>query len=178
MPGALPPVPTPIVHNRYPARLFLGDSGGDFLGFLLGALTVAGTYYRYAPGDAPATVLTPVLVLAVPLYEAASVGRLWLGERHDPFTRNRHHFSYRLLESGLTPPQAVRLIVLVEVGAGLGALLLRRLDAAGTAVVVAQSACLIGVVALLEHAAIRRAGARRAESQPAEPEASLDPPAP
>ena len=81
---------------------------------------------------------------------------IWLGERHNPFTRNRHHFSYRLLENGLTPPQAVRAIILVTVGSGLGALLLHRVDTLGALVVVRQSACLIGVVALLEFAAIRR----------------------
>jgi UDP-GlcNAc:undecaprenyl-phosphate GlcNAc-1-phosphate transferase len=163
-----------LVHNRYPARLFLGDSGSDFLGFLLGAMTVAGTYYRYGQGDSRFNILSPLLVMAVPLYEAASVFLIWLGERHDPFTWNRHHFSYRLLDSGLTPPQAVRAIVLVSVGAGLGALLLHRLDTVGTIVVVCQSACLIGVVALLELAAIRRqrAGgwAHRAESHTIESE--------
>ena len=85
-----------LVHNRYPARLFLGDAGSDFLGFLLGAMTVAGTYYRYGEGDSRYSVLSPLLVMAVPLYESASVFLIWLGERHDPFTRNRHHFSYRL----------------------------------------------------------------------------------
>jgi UDP-GlcNAc:undecaprenyl-phosphate/decaprenyl-phosphate GlcNAc-1-phosphate transferase len=123
---------------------------------LLGAITVAGTYYRYGVGDSRCNVLAPLLVMAVPLYESASVFLIWLGERHDPFTWNRHHFSYRLLESGLSPPQAVRAIVLVSVGSGLGALLLHRLDALGMIVVVGQSACLIGVVALLEVAAIRR----------------------
>ena len=62
-----------LVHNRYPARLFLGDSGSDFLGFLLGAMTAAGTYYRYGHGDSRYNVLSPLLVMAVPLYEAASV---------------------------------------------------------------------------------------------------------
>jgi hypothetical protein len=46
--------------------------------------------------------------------------------------------------------------VLVSVGSGLGALLLHRLDAPGAVVVMGQSACLIGVAALLEIAAIRR----------------------
>jgi UDP-GlcNAc:undecaprenyl-phosphate GlcNAc-1-phosphate transferase len=145
-----------LVHNRYPARLFLGDSGSDFLGFLLGAITVAGTFYRYGEGDSRFNVLSPLLVMGVPLYEAASVLLIWLKERHDPFTRNRHHFSYRLMENGLTPRQSVRAIVLVSVGSGLGALLLHRLDTMGALVVVGQSACLIGVVALLEVAAIRR----------------------
>ena len=35
-----------LVHNRHPARLFMGDAGSNFLGFLLGALTVAGTFIR------------------------------------------------------------------------------------------------------------------------------------
>ena len=35
-----------LVHNRPPARLFMGDAGSNFLGFLLGTLTVAGTFTR------------------------------------------------------------------------------------------------------------------------------------
>jgi UDP-GlcNAc:undecaprenyl-phosphate/decaprenyl-phosphate GlcNAc-1-phosphate transferase len=150
--------------NWYPARLFMGSAGSDFLGFLLGALTIAGTYYRYGEGDSPFNVLSPLLVMAVPLYEAASVFVLWLGERHDVFTWNRHHFSYRLLESGLTPPQAVRAILLVSLGAGLGAVMLHRIDALGAILVVGQTACLMGVVAILEFSVVRRQKAARHRS--------------
>ena len=38
-----------LVHNHWPARLFMGDAGSNFLGFLLGALTVAGTFTRDDP---------------------------------------------------------------------------------------------------------------------------------
>ena len=38
-----------LVHNHYPARLFMGDAGSNFLGFLAGALTVAGTFTRDDP---------------------------------------------------------------------------------------------------------------------------------
>jgi UDP-GlcNAc:undecaprenyl-phosphate GlcNAc-1-phosphate transferase len=138
----------------------IGDSGGGFIGFLLGAMTVAGTYFRYGRDDSPFGVLSPLLVMAVPLYESVWVFLFWLRERNDSFLRNRRHFSYRLLESGLTPPQAVRVVVLVSLGAGLGAPLLHRLDALGTLLVVGQSACLIGVLAILETASIRRERAR------------------
>ena len=100
------------------------------------------------------------MVMAVPLYESVWVFLFWLRERNNSFLRNRRHFSYRLLESGLTPPQAVRVVVLVSLGAGLGAPLLHRLDALGTLLVVGQSACLIGVLAILETASIRRERAR------------------
>ena len=88
--------------------------------------------------------------MAVPLYDMTSVIVIRLREGRSPFRGDRSHFSHRLVERGLTPPQAVRTIDLVTLAGGLGALLLHRLDAAGACVVVAQTLCLLGVVALLE----------------------------
>ena len=139
-----------LVHNRSPARLFMGDAGSNFLGFMLGALTIAGTYYRYEPSYSRFSVLAPLLVMAVPLYDMTSVVVIRLRAGRSPFRGDRSHFSHRLVERGLTPSQAVRTIDLVTLAGGLGALLLHRLNAAGACVVVAQTLCLLGVVALLE----------------------------
>jgi UDP-GlcNAc:undecaprenyl-phosphate GlcNAc-1-phosphate transferase len=144
-----------LVHNRHPARLFMGDAGSNFLGFLLGALTIAGTYFRYDRSYSPYSVLAPLLVMAVPLYDMTSVIVIRLREGRSPFQGDRRHFSHRLVERGLTPPQAVRTIDLVTLAGGLGALLLHRLTAPGACVVVAQTVCLLGVVALLELSATR-----------------------
>jgi UDP-GlcNAc:undecaprenyl-phosphate GlcNAc-1-phosphate transferase len=95
-------------------------------------------------------VLAPVLVMAVPLYDSTSVILIRLREGRSPFQGDRRHLSHRLVDRGLTSPQAVRTIDLVTLASGLGALLLHRLDAAGACVVVAQTLCLLGVVALLE----------------------------
>ena len=141
-----------LVHNRHPARLFMGDAGSNFLGFLLGTLTVVGTFTRPAQGYSPYGVLTPLLVMAVPLYDTTSVILIRLREGRSPFQADRRHFSHRLVDRGLTPPLAVRTIYLVTLAGGLGALLLPRpsMDATGACVVVAQTTCLLGVVALLE----------------------------
>jgi UDP-GlcNAc:undecaprenyl-phosphate GlcNAc-1-phosphate transferase len=144
-----------LVHNAYPARLFMGDAGSNFLGFLLGAMTVAGTYFRYGRGESKLGVLAPLLVMAVPLYDTTSVVLIRLREGRSPFVGDRRHFSHRLVERGLTPPQAVRTIDLVTLAGGLGALLLHRLDALGAVVVVAQTLSLLGVVAILEVSATR-----------------------
>jgi UDP-GlcNAc:undecaprenyl-phosphate GlcNAc-1-phosphate transferase len=143
-----------LVYNRAPARLFMGDAGSNFLGFLLGALTVAGTFTR--EGYSPCSVLAPLLVMAVPLYDMSSVILIRLREGRSPFKGDRRHFSHRLVARGLTPPQAVWTIDLVTLAGGLGALLLHRLEWPGAAVVVAQTACLLGVVAILEFSASRR----------------------
>ena len=146
-----------LVHNHSPARLFMGDAGSNFLGFLLGALTVAGTFTRDDPGQtfSPYGVLAPLLVMAVPLYDMTSVILIRLSEGRSPFVGDRRHFSHRLVARGLTPRQAVWTIDLVTLAGGAGALLLHRLDGAGACVVAAQTFCLLGVVAILELAANR-----------------------
>jgi UDP-GlcNAc:undecaprenyl-phosphate GlcNAc-1-phosphate transferase len=142
-----------LVHNFPPARLFMGDAGSNFLGFLLGAMTVVGTFTRDL--YSPYSVLAPLLVMAVPLYDMTSVVLIRLREGRSPFQGDRRHFSHRLVARGLTPLQAVLTIDLVTLAGGLGALLLHRLDGAGAAVVLAQTLCLLGVVAILELSANR-----------------------
>src|SRR4051794_41734944 len=84
----------------------MGDAGSNFLGFTLGSLTVAGTYFRYKPEYSPYSVLAPLLVMAVPLYDSTSVILIRLREGRSPFQGDRRHFSHRLVERGLTPPPA------------------------------------------------------------------------
>ena len=121
-------------------------------GFLLGAMTVVGTFTRDNPGSdySPYGVLAPLLVMAVPLYDTVSVILIRLREGRSPFQADRSHFSHRLVERGLTPPWAVRTIYLVTLSGGLGALLLHRLGGWGAAVVASQTLCVLGVVAILE----------------------------
>lgn len=159
-----------LVHNANPARLFMGDAGSNFLGFLLGALTVLGTFTR--EGYSRFAVLTPLLVMAVPLYDTASVILIRLREGRSPFKPDRSHFSHRLVDRGLTPRRAVGTIYLVTLAGGLGALLLHRpgTDANAAAIVVAQTACLLGVVAILEVSTSRP---ERRDVQAKQPESPL-----
>jgi UDP-GlcNAc:undecaprenyl-phosphate GlcNAc-1-phosphate transferase len=160
-----------LVHNHHPARLFMGDAGSNFLGFLLGCLTVAGTYTRVEYSRY--SVLTPLLVMAVPLYDTVSVVFIRMREGRSPFQADRRHFSHRLVDRGLTPPRAVWTIYLVTLAGGLGALLLHRLGGFGACVVVAQTLCLLGVVALLE-VSTTRPERRNGEAKPAAPAAPED----
>ncbi len=141
-----------LVHNRPPARLFMGDAGSNFLGFLLGVLTVAGTFTRQ--GFSPFGVIAPLLVMAVPLYDTTSVILIRLREGRSPFQADRRHFSHRLVDRGLSPSMAVATIDLVTLAAGLGALLLNRLTTPlGASVILLQTACLVGLIAVLESSA-------------------------
>jgi UDP-GlcNAc:undecaprenyl-phosphate GlcNAc-1-phosphate transferase len=155
-----------LVHNRPPARLFMGDAGSNFLGFLLGCLTVAGTFTR--AGYSPYGVFAPLLIMAVPLYDSISVILIRLREGRSPFEADRRHLSHRLVDRGLTPAQAVATIDLVTLASGLGAILLHQLTPVGVGLVFAQTACLLGVVAMLERPP--RSGERVDVEVPSSPE--------
>ncbi len=141
-----------LVWNRTPARLFMGDAGSNFLGFLLGSMTVLGTFTQAAEPTtySPYGALAPLIVMAVPLYDTFSVILIRLREGRSPFQADRSHLSHRLVDRGLTRRQAVRAIYWITLASGLGALLLHRLNAVGAAVVVAQTLSLLAIVAILE----------------------------
>ena len=142
-----------LVHNHAPARLFMGDAGSNFLGFLIGTLTVVGTFTR--PEYSPSSVMAPLLVMAVPLYDMTSVIVIRLREGRSPFQGDRRHFSHRLVARGLTPPQAVWTIDLVTLAGGLGAALAAPARLAGDGGGARPDGRLLGVVAILEFSSSR-----------------------
>jgi UDP-GlcNAc:undecaprenyl-phosphate GlcNAc-1-phosphate transferase len=125
-------------HNFSPAAIFMGDSGSMFLGYMLGALTVLATYYkRGVPTRLP--VLTPLIVLGVPLFDTCSV--LWIRWRAGrPLSQgDRNHFSHRLVNLGMTERGAVIFIYVTTLCVGLGALPLRELNLAGALLITLQT---------------------------------------
>jgi len=141
-----------LCFNFAPASVFMGDSGSLVLGFLLSVVTILTTYYDPARDLTPLGVLVPLLVLAVPLYDVASVvmHRLRLGV--SPFKGDRRHFSHRLVRRGLSPRGAVLTIYLATAATGLPAIVLPKLkDWGDSALLVIQGICVVVMVAILEH---------------------------
>jgi len=155
-----------LVHNFCPARLYLGDAGSYWLGFTLSALTVEATFYRAGAGGggggaaAPAmlAVVVPLLIMAVPMFDTATVLWIRLREGRRLWVGDRSHLSHRLVELGLSARQAVLTIYLLTLACGLGALLLADLSVAGGGLVLAQAAAILAVVAILEGMGRRRNG--------------------
>ncbi|MBI5388734.1 MAG: undecaprenyl/decaprenyl-phosphate alpha-N-acetylglucosaminyl 1-phosphate transferase [Verrucomicrobia bacterium] len=112
-----------LPHNFPRAKSFLGDSGSHLLGFLLAVLAIL-PHFHSPKHPQPLAVLSPLLVLAVPLGDLAwVVGRRW--RRGQPFyIGDTNHLSHRLVQRGLTRTGAVVLIWLLAAITGGAALLL------------------------------------------------------
>lgn len=90
--------------NWYPAKVYLGDSGSYFLGFMLAILTV-----RLTPENVPLgiNVFVPLLLLALPLADMAFVVSRRILRGVHPFTAGRDHVSHTIQGQGLSVPLSV-----------------------------------------------------------------------
>jgi UDP-GlcNAc:undecaprenyl-phosphate/decaprenyl-phosphate GlcNAc-1-phosphate transferase len=108
-----------LPHNFPQARAFLGDSGSHLVGYLLAVLAILPHFYHRGQ-PRPLAVLSPLLVLAVPLADLVWVVVLRTRMGKPFYVGDTNHLSHRLVRAGLNPAAAVLLIW--GVAAVLGAL--------------------------------------------------------
>jgi len=89
-------------HNFYPARIFMGDSGALLLGFTLGALAVQGLLKTAAI----ATLLFPLLILAVPILDTSFVVAKRIKHGEPIYGADRTHLHHRFLNIGFSQKRA------------------------------------------------------------------------
>jgi UDP-GlcNAc:undecaprenyl-phosphate GlcNAc-1-phosphate transferase len=111
---------------RRGAAVFMGDSGSQLLGFGLASLALAASWT--VAGATAATILLPLLVLAIPILDTTLVTIARLVEKR-PVTRGgRDHTSHRLVYYGLSETKAVLLLAIVASAIGATALAYNVLD--------------------------------------------------
>ncbi|HNV22802.1 MAG TPA: MraY family glycosyltransferase, partial [Candidatus Hydrogenedentes bacterium] len=127
-----------LIHNLHPARIYMGDTGAMFCGYLLATLSILITFYNESTPSRIA-VAAPLLALSVPIFDTMSVIYIRWRAKVPIFQGDRRHFSHRLVNIGMTQQQAVEFIYLVAAVTGLGAGLLRQVNTVGTVIILAQT---------------------------------------
>jgi UDP-GlcNAc:undecaprenyl-phosphate GlcNAc-1-phosphate transferase len=101
---------------RGSAAVFMGDSGSQVLGFTLAALGLTASWK--VAGTTVATLLLPILVLAVPILDTTLVTIVRLLDGRPVYQGGRDHASHRLVYHGLSEKRAVVLLAVVSVALG------------------------------------------------------------
>lgn len=99
-----------LCYNKYPAKVFMGDSGANFLGFILSITALEGAFKQ-------ATVLSlfiPILALAVPIFDNLFVIIKRFLEGKPVYQADRSQIHFRLEKRGLTTVQVVNYIMLIS----------------------------------------------------------------
>ena len=107
-------------YNSYPAKIFMGDTGATFLGFILACMSVQGLFKLYAV----ISFVIPFLIIGLPIFDTcfSFFRRLLSGK--NPFKADRGHVHHRLIDMGLNQKQSVFILYLVTTILGLFAVLL------------------------------------------------------
>ena len=108
------------------AHVFMGDAGSQLLGFLLAALGLASSWTT--AGTTVATMLLPLLVLAIPILDTTLVTIRRLAERRPVTQGGTDHTSHRLVYYGLSETKAVALLALIAVALGATSVAYNVLD--------------------------------------------------
>lgn len=98
------------------ALVFMGDSGSQVLGFLLAALGLAASWTT--AGTTVATILLPLLVLAIPILDTTLVTFVRIAERRPVTQGGKDHSSHRLVYFGLSERKAVALLAIIAIALG------------------------------------------------------------
>jgi UDP-GlcNAc:undecaprenyl-phosphate GlcNAc-1-phosphate transferase len=138
-----------LVYNKPKASIFMGDAGSHFLGFSLAVIGALTTFYTQESRTL-APLLTPILILGVPIFDAFAVVVIRLRAGQPIYVGDNRHISHRFQHLGLTRPIAVLLVCLLSFTVGCGAVALMWLPPAGVAVVLLQSALVFAIITIIQ----------------------------
>lgn len=142
-------------YNFNPAKIFMGDTGAMFLGFILSTVSIMGVFKAYAI----ISFIVPFLVLGLPLFDTgfAIFRRM---KNHKPIMgADRGHLHHKLLDMGFTQRQTVGILYLICTVLGLSAVVLIGAGAVRALVLVLA----IIVAMIIAYLIIRKNDGKKAE---------------
>lgn len=116
-----------LFYNFPPASTYMGDCGSNFLGFILGVVAVLGVYTS-ATSIPYLAVMSPILILAVPIVDTVMVLQYRRKTGAPLFKGDKNHLAHRLIRMGYSRKTAVFMLYIFSTVMGTTALLLPTLN--------------------------------------------------
>ncbi len=108
-------------YNTFPARIFMGDTGSQFLGYMVACLAIL-----VSQGEACAiSPVLPLLILGLPILDTITVMTIRIKEKRSPFSPDKNHLHHQLMSLGLKHFEAVGVIYLIQVALMISAYVFR-----------------------------------------------------
>ena len=99
-----------LYYNRFPAKVFMGDSGANFLGFILSITALDGAFKQ----TTVMSLFIPILALAVPIFDNLFVIIKRFLDGKPVYQADRSQIHFRLEEKGFSTVQVVNYIMLIS----------------------------------------------------------------
>lgn len=109
-----------LPYNLNPAKMFMGDTGATFLGYILATMSIQGLFKFYAI----ISFAVPFLILGLPIFDTAFAFIRRIAHGQSPMRADRGHIHHRLIDMGLSQKQAVATLYVISTILGLSAVVL------------------------------------------------------
>ena len=109
-----------LPYNLNPAKIFMGDTGATFLGYVLAVVSIQGLFKFY-------TIISfavPFLMLGLPIFDTCFAILRRVSHGQSPMAPDRGHIHHRLIDMGFTQKQAVAVLYIISAILGLSAVVL------------------------------------------------------
>ena len=129
-------------YNLNPAKIFMGDTGATFLGYILATMSIQGLFKFYAV----ISFAVPFLILGLPIFDTTFAFIRRLAHGQSPMHADRGHIHHRLIDMGLNQKQAVATLYVISAMLGLSAVVLTT-GGEQKAMLFFATLCIVGAVA-------------------------------
>ena len=129
-------------YNQNPAKMFMGDTGATFLGYMLATMSIQGLFKFYAV----ISFAVPFLILGLPIFDTAFAFIRRIAHGQSPMRADRSHIHHRLIDMGLNQKQAVASLYVISAILGLSAVVLTT-GGEQRAMLFLLAMCIVAVVA-------------------------------
>ena len=129
-------------YNLNPAKMFMGDTGATFLGYILATMSIQGLFKFYAI----ISFAVPFLILGLPIFDTVFAFTRRLAHGQSPMHADRGHIHHRLIDMGLNQKQAVATLYVISAMLGLSAVVLTT-GGEQKAMLFFLTLCIVGAVA-------------------------------
>jgi len=129
-------------YNMNPAKMFMGDTGATFLGYILATMSIQGLFKFYAV----ISFAVPFLILGLPIFDTSFAFIRRIAHGQSPMHADRGHIHHRLIDMGLNQKQAVATLYVISAILGLSAVVLTT-SSELKAMLLFLSLCVVGAVA-------------------------------
>ncbi len=109
-----------LPYNFNPAKIFMGDSGSTFLGFVLACISIEGVFKAYAV----VSFAVPLLVMALPLFDTTVAILRRIKNKKPIMAPDRGHLHHKLIDMGFSQKQAVGILYAISAFLGITAIIL------------------------------------------------------
>lgn len=147
-----------LPYNSHPASIFMGDTGSNFLGFIMATISIQGLFKSYAV----VSLLIPLMILGLPIFDTSFTIMRRMKNKKSIFQPDRGHLHHRLMDSGFSHQQTVYILYVISALAALSAVVLLLFGSARAMILII--AIVIFALATLAFTGVQLFSAHKKES--------------